>query len=93
MLGFNRVEAAHFSCLMSIPLIIAAACETIYKLAKNGNHHMYKEAMIAAGISFVISLGSIGFMMSWVKKSSYSIFVVYRILLGVGLLAWVWMRS
>ncbi|MEN8235994.1 MAG: undecaprenyl-diphosphate phosphatase [Pseudomonadota bacterium] len=90
MLGFNRVEAAHFACLMSIPLIIAAACETLYKLAKNGNHHMYKEAMIAAGISFVISLGSIGFMMMWVKRASYGIFVVYRVLLGVGLLAWVY---
>ncbi len=90
MLGFNRVEAAHFACLMSIPLIIAAACETLYKLAKNGNHHMYKEALIAAGISFVISLVSIGFMMAWVKRSSYSIFVAYRVLLGIALLVWVW---
>ncbi len=92
MLSFNRVEAAHFSCLMSIPLIFAAASETMYKLWVTNNHRMYKEALIAAGISFVISLASIWFMMLWVKRTSYTIFVGYRVLLGVALLGWLWFQ-
>jgi len=90
VLGFNRVDSARYSCLMSIPIIFAAAAHTSYKLIINGNNQMYFEALVAAAISFVISLASIWFMMNWVKTANFTIFVIYRVALGIGLLAWVY---
>ena len=90
LLGFTRTEAARYSCLMSMPTIFAAATLIGYKLLKAGNIDLCLEALIAAGLSFITSLVSIMFMMRWVQNSSFSIFIIYRVVLGIALLIWIY---
>lgn len=88
-LGFNRCEAARFSFLLAIPSITAAASLTAYKMVKQGQFSsLYKDASIAAMISFVAGLIAINFMLKWLKKADFTPFVVYRLCLGGFLLYW-----
>jgi undecaprenyl-diphosphatase len=90
MLGYTRPESAHYSCLMSIPTIIAAMTLTTFKLVQANGIAVTFELAIAAVISFVVSLASIFYMMRWLQHANYTIFVIYRVLLGIVLLAWVY---
>ena len=84
-LGFERVEAARFSFLLGIPAIAAAGMLTIVE-AYSAGEVISSDAWLAAGLSFVASLGAIAFLMALVKRMSFLPFVVYRLALGFVLL-------
>jgi len=86
-LGFSRTESARFSMLMSIPTILAAGVMEGRKLAETGNSALDTDILLGAGLSFITALVAIAALMKWLEKSSMTPFVIYRIILGVGLLA------
>ncbi|MBL0942274.1 MAG: undecaprenyl-diphosphate phosphatase [Alphaproteobacteria bacterium] len=86
ILGFNRFFSVRYSCLMSIPLILAAATLITYKIIWIEHLEINKETFYAVGLSFLAGLASIAFMMRWIQEGSFSIFAIYRILFGLGLL-------
>ncbi len=87
MLGFSRVESARFSMLLSIPAIIASGAATGIKAIEEANADAFGDALIGAGLSCVAALIAIHFLMQWLTKASMTIFVVYRVLLGLILFA------
>jgi len=88
MLGMERTEAARFSMLLSIPTIAGAGILNGTSLYQTGDNALQLSAIIAVSLSFVTGLISITLMMRWLKKSSFTPFIIYRIALGIGLLAW-----
>jgi undecaprenyl-diphosphatase len=92
-LGFTRTEAARFSMLMSIPTIIAAALLSSLDLIKTGDLAFGRDILIGIGLSFVTALIAIAALMKWLEKSTMTIFVIYRILLGVALLGYFYFWS
>ncbi len=92
-LGMERAEAARFSLLLSIPTIIAAGGLIGWDIYQSGNLAVTVDMAIAAALSFVTALVSIIFMMSWLKRAGFGIFVLYRIILGCGLLYWLYADS
>jgi undecaprenyl-diphosphatase len=93
LFGFERVEAARFSFLLSIPAILAAAILEGYQIFKSGDPAQLHDAALTAGISALAGLGAIAFMMAWLRQSSFTIFVVYRLLLGAALLYLIYFRG
>lgn len=87
MLGYERVDAARFSMLLSIPTIIAAGALAAYKIYKTENVSLGLDAALGAVLAFVVALLAILAMMSWLKRASFTPFVVYRVIFGVFLLA------
>ncbi len=85
-LGFERGEAARFSMLMSIPVIVAAGAVVARDLAKSGEPIITGDAGLAAAIAFVTALFSIAILMLMLKRVSFTPFVVYRLFLGIVLL-------
>ena len=85
-LGFERGEAARFSMLMSIPVIVAAGAVAAWDLAQSGEPIITGDAGLAAAIAFVTALFSIAILMLMLKRLSFTPFVVYRLFLGVVLL-------
>ena len=85
-LGFDRETAAKFSLLLSIPAILGAAVLEGYDLMKLNDYELNLNLLTATILSFAFSLASITFMMSWIKKYSFTPFIVYRLLLGILLL-------
>jgi undecaprenyl-diphosphatase len=87
-LGFERTEAARFSMLMSIPAIMAAGAAATYKLFEEGDQYVLIDAMVASAMSFVTAFFAIIFMMSWLRTSTFTPFVVYRLIIGAAILVW-----
>ncbi len=88
--GFERVAAAHFSMLLSIPVIIAAGAVAGWELHRTGDAQVTGEAAIAAALACGIALLAIWFLMQFVRWASFTPFVIYRVLLGAGLLVWLY---
>ena len=89
-LGFTRTDAARFSMLMSIPTILAAAILQIKDLLDTTSLTIGTDLLLGAGLSFVSALLAIAGLLKWLEKSSMTPFVIYRVLLGVGLLMMVY---
>jgi undecaprenyl-diphosphatase len=85
-IGMERPDAARFSLLLSIPVIIAAGTLSGLDLYKSGDFALAYDALIAAGLAFVSALIAIAIMMAWLRRASFTPFVIYRIFLGGALL-------
>jgi undecaprenyl-diphosphatase len=88
-LGFSRVEAARFSMLLSIPVILAAGTWSAYELAMEGADGAFSSALVTAFLSFLTALLAIHGLLKWLEKQSMTVFAIYRILFGGVLLYWV----
>ena len=86
LLGFERAEAARFSFLLAIPAISAAGLVTVLEFVEAGEE-IPSDALLAAFLTFFSALAAIALLMAIVKRTSFLIFVLYRLALGVFLLA------
>lgn len=85
-LGYDRQDAARFSMLLSIPTIIGAGALASLDLVQTGDAALQTDAVIAAGLAFVTAYIAIALMMRWLRRASFTPFVVYRIIVGGGVL-------
>lgn len=84
-LGYKRIEAARFSFLLGMPAIAGAGLLAAFDLAE-ASSQMQWDAFVAGSLTFVAAFATMAFLMNFLRKSSMMVFVVYRILLGIGLL-------
>jgi len=86
VLGFRRDAAARFSFLLSVPAVAAAG---VFELPKVLRAHDIGAAPLALGLlcAFVSGYASIAWLLRFLRTRSTLPFVVYRVLLGGGLLA------
>jgi len=87
MMGIERSNAAKFSMLISIPVILAAGALSAYKVSTTEHLIVISDLAIAMGISFVIALLAITLMMKFIRIVGFGPFALYRIALGGALLA------
>jgi undecaprenyl-diphosphatase len=97
LVGMDRPSALEFSFLLSIPTMIAA---TVWDLKKEvfpsggGTAHVVMTGDnwivlgIGFGVSFIVALGVVEWFLFWVRKHGFTLFAIYRILLGSALLLW-----
>ncbi len=87
MLGLSRTDSARFSMLLSIPAICLAVLYAFWQGMTGGlDLPSLGESVGAIGLTAAFGFFVINFLMVWVQKASYTVFAVYRILLGIGLL-------
>ncbi|MDR1467508.1 MAG: undecaprenyl-diphosphate phosphatase [Oscillospiraceae bacterium] len=87
ILGTSRCVAAEFSFFLAIPVMFGAS---VLKLAKHGLNFSFEEISIlfvGSLMAYVISIFSIKFLLNYVKNHSFKAFGVYRIILGIVVLA------
>lgn len=82
-LGFERRDAARFSLLMAIPVILGAATLAGIDIARAGNAQLTAAVAMAAVLAFLSALAAIALMMRWLARASFTPFVVYRVLLSI----------
>lgn len=87
ILGVERSEAARFSFLMAIPTIFGAGLLEGYKVWQSGDVTLAYDAALGGALAFVFGLAAIAFMMAWLRRASFTPFVIYRLVLG-GTLMW-----
>ena len=85
--GFSRLAAARFSMLMAVPVIAGASLLKSRHFFGDGADSLSQDVAIQAGLVAALSgltaLIAITIMMRWLAHASFTIFVVYRLLLGV----------
>ncbi len=95
--GMSRASALEFSFFVSIPTMAAATLYTLYKsLRGKGENpigvsqltgHEWIVLAIGFVVSFVVAYASVAWFMAWVRKRGFTPFAIYRIVLGILVLA------
>jgi len=85
-LGYDRLSAARFSLLLSLPVIAGAGLLKGVSIYKGDISVDIASIAIVAGLSFIFALLAIRWMMGWLAHANFRIFVIYRIVLGIILL-------
>ena len=85
-LKFNRVDAAKFSFLLSIPTLSAAFILSSYEITQLHEGSFSSVYLFAFFFSFIFSILTIKYFLIFLKTFSLNIFVIFRICLGVALL-------
>ena len=91
LLGAGRAAAAEFSFFMAIPTMLGASAIKLLKFFLSGVGFAGGEIsilLIGCIVSFLVSLMVIRGLMSYVRQHSFSVFGVYRIALGILVLAY-----
>lgn len=87
MLGLNKTNAARFSFLLSIPIILIAGGYQTLKLVTSGEMVDWNALMIGTVLSFVSAYTCIYLFLALIEKIGMLPFVIYRLLLGAVLIA------
>ena len=83
LLGASRTVAAEFTFFLAIPVMFGAS---LLKIVKFGFVFTQTELItlgVGMGVSFLVSILAIKFLMGYIKKNDFIVFGVYRILLGI----------
>ncbi len=100
IVGLSRPAALEFSFLLSIPTMIAATGWDLLKeihpsksaLAAGTAAHVVMNSerwivlLIGTGVSFIVALGVVEWFLMWVRRHGFTMFAIYRIILGAALL-------
>lgn len=103
LVSMDRPTALEFSFLLSIPTMLAATAYDLVKeihpskaaqaagvatahVTMNGQRWI----VLAIGfvVSFIVAFGVVEWFLAWVRKHGFTVFAIYRILLGIALLIW-----
>ncbi len=85
LLGFSRSQSARISFLLSAPVIGGAAVLELSHLSWADVNAPLVWGFVSA---FLGALAVIGGLMRYIKTHSFTVFVVYRLLLGALILGW-----
>ncbi len=91
ILNFKRVDSAKISFLLSIPILGAISVFGIRNILISDTIDFTLINLLAISLSFLFSLITIKFFLSYINKFSLNIFAYYRVLLGILLLAIVYL--
>ena len=91
LIGVGRSAGAEFSFFMAIPTMLGASAIKLLKFLASGVSATGTEIgvlIVGCVVSFVVSMLVIKALMEYVRKHSFSAFGVYRIILGIVVLAY-----
>ncbi|MFH0905601.1 MAG: undecaprenyl-diphosphate phosphatase [bacterium] len=86
--GLKREESVHYAFLMGIPALLLAGGYALLQVEFGNLAIDWSILGISFAVAFFSSLVAIWFMMQWFKRHRLYVFAVYRIILGIGLIAW-----
>ncbi|WP_116948674.1 undecaprenyl-diphosphate phosphatase [Jiangella endophytica] len=82
-LGLDRAAAARFAFLLAIPAVLGSGIFEWPGAMEEGSVIGVGPTILATVIAFLVGLGVIAWLMSWLEKRSFAPFIVYRIALGL----------
>ena len=96
LFGCSRTAAAEFTFFLAIPIMFGWGMVKVIKFAAAGLAMTNTEmAVLAVGVisSFIVSIISIKFLMSYIKRNDFTAFGVYRIIVGAVVLGYFGMKA
>jgi undecaprenyl-diphosphatase len=89
-LGYSRAAAARYSFLLAIPAVLGSGLFQAYEALTGdvaGQGVSWGPTILATGIGFGVGLTVIAWLLRYLDRGSFTPFVVYRIVLGLAVLA------
>ena len=80
--GFDRVAAARYSFLLSVPAVVLSGLFELRKVGESGDPSV-GATVIATLVAFVTGYLAIAWLLRYLSTHTLEIFVIYRIALGV----------
>jgi undecaprenyl-diphosphatase len=90
IMGLSRPAALEFSFFLSIPVMFAATGYKLLKYVKEGptmRGHDWGVLAVGFVVSFLVAWALIAFFMAWVRRRGFVPFAIYRIIMGIVVLA------
>ena len=84
--NFNRVDSLKISFFMSVPILLVVSVFNLKNLYIQNNLEFSVINFLGIFFSFIFSYLTIKFFIKYLQKSSLTIFVIYRIILGTMIL-------
>ena len=82
--GLSRVEAARFSFLLSLPIILGSGIKKLLELNIGGSlSDIGLPLLLGAVVAFVSGFWAIKFLINYLKTRTLNVFIIYRIVLAV----------
>ncbi|MDD5070597.1 MAG: undecaprenyl-diphosphate phosphatase [Candidatus Omnitrophica bacterium] len=87
-LGLSKEAAVRFSFLLSIPIIVGSGLIKVHDVVKDPSliNGQFSVLLIGATTAFIFGWFAIDFLLKYLKTNSFKVFVIYRIVLAIGLL-------
>jgi undecaprenyl-diphosphatase len=85
-LGLNRAAAARYSFLLSVPAVVLSGLYEMKDIGGEGSAGV-TPTIIAVVLAFISGYASIAFLLRFLTRHPVTVFVVYRVGLGVAVLA------
>ena len=82
LLGLNRNDAARFSFLLALPIILGSGLKKLIEMISSSAEVAWVPLGVGAFTAFVVGLCAIHFMITFVKKHTLWPFIWYRIILA-----------
>jgi undecaprenyl-diphosphatase len=80
---FDRVSVMKLSFFLSIPALLGATVLQVHDEAGNiADGVGWVNTLTATAVSFVVGFAAVAWLLKYVAKHSYSIFIAYRVVLG-----------
>lgn len=90
LLNFNRIDAAQISFLTAIPILTFVSLYNIQKIFLQNSIEISTINLLGVFLSFFFSYLTIKLFIKFLKKFNLLIFVVYRLILGIIILTYVY---
>ena len=90
ILGVSRTVAAEYTFFLAVPVMFGASLLKIAKYAAMGMAMTGTEwivLIVGCLVAFFVSVFVIKFLMGYIKKHDFKVFGVYRIILGIAVIA------
>ena len=83
-LNLSRDTAARFSFLLSLPSVLAAALLELYKTwpAISASTENITNIVVATFVAGIVGYAAIGFLLTYLKRHTTTIFIAYRLIAG-----------
>jgi undecaprenyl-diphosphatase len=95
--GMSRASALEFSFFLSMPTMAVATCYDLLKSLRGKgvnpigvsqiDTHGWVVLAIGFVVSFIVAYATVAWFMAWVRRRGFAPFAVYRIVVGIGVLA------
>ena len=88
LMGFNRSAATKFSFFLAIPAVLGSGIYQLYQTLSDPSSEVFTlpQTISATVVAFIVGYAVIAWLMKFISKASYLLFVIYRTLLGTALL-------
>lgn len=88
LIGVSRVAAAEFTFFLAVPVMLGWSMIKVLKFGFSYSSTEVATLLIGCVVAFLVSVVVIKFLMGYIKKNDFKVFGIYRIIIGILVLAY-----